>query len=114
MKRHFSLAFWLPLVITAATAFAQPPTAATTGSATAAKSPALTASLLLVKADWSKVPAAKEIETELRGALKDATVPKDLLDDLPGSGPEILFAPEAASIFTPEHYRELLAWLKAK
>src|SRR5205085_1408002 len=59
-----------------------------------------TASLLLVKSDWSKSPHAKEIEAELREAIKDASVPKELLERLPGSGPQILFAPEIVSFYS--------------
>lgn len=76
--------------------------------------PPFSVSLVLVKADWSKVPAAKEIEAELRVALKDASIPQELLDELPGSGPQILFAPELVGIYSAEHLAELLAWLKTK
>src|SRR6185436_15899374 len=106
----------LSLILAAATAFGQAVPGGTRSSkqpGNSAKPQPLSASLLLLKADWSQVPAAKEIETELRAALKDATVPGDLLDKLPASGPQILFAPETAAIYKPEHYRELVAWLKA-
>src|SRR5262245_8914957 len=107
MKR-FHFAIELPLLFVTAAALGQ---ATTTGksavtSPAEAKSPALAASLLLIKADWSKSTGAKEIETELRAALKDATVPQDLLDALPASGADILFAPEVAAIYTPPHFRE--------
>ena len=67
--------------------------------------------MLLVKADWSQLETA---ETELRKALDGAAVPQALLDRLPVSGPEILFATETMSLYTPQHYVDLLAWLKAK
>lgn len=76
--------------------------------------PKFSATLLLIKSDWSKSPHAKEIEAELREALKDASVPKELLDKLPGSGPQILFAPEIVSLYSSEHFAELMAWLKAR
>jgi hypothetical protein len=76
------------------------------------KDPPFVASLLLVKADWSQAPAAKEIEAELRGALKDASVPEDLLRGLPASGSRILFPTGVAGYYTAQHYAELLAWLK--
>jgi multidrug resistance efflux pump len=76
--------------------------------------PKFTATLLLVKADWSKSPHAKEIATELREALKDSAVPQELLDRLPASGPEILFGPMTVGLYSEEHHAELLAWLKAK
>lgn len=77
-------------------------------------SPKFSATLLLVKADWSDSPYAKAIEAELRDALKDASVPKELLDQLPASGPEILFGPQTVALYSEEHHAELIAWLKAK
>lgn len=76
--------------------------------------PPFTASLLLVKADWSQVPEAKEIAAELLKALEGVPVPQELLDKLPASGPQILFPPEIVSQYSSQHYAELLAWLKAK
>ncbi len=67
--------------------------------------------LLLVKSDWSQVPAAKEIEAELRQVLKDITIPQAQLDKLPASAVDVLFAPEIAAIYSSEHYGQLLAWL---
>lgn len=78
------------------------------------KVPSLKASLLLIKADWSQAPAVKEIEADLREVLSGETVAKELLDQLPGSGPSILFPDSAVSIFTKEHYAQLLAWLTTK
>ena len=45
--------------------------------------PTFVASLLLIKADWSQSPAAKEIEADLRKTLSGETVPADLLNSLP-------------------------------
>lgn len=78
--------------------------------------PMFEASLLLVKADWSQVEVANKtlIDAELRKALKGVSVPADLLDKLSASGPEILFPSTIISCYTPAHYAELLAWLKAR
>lgn len=76
--------------------------------------PSFRAQLLCIKYDWSTVGGVQEIEAELRAALKDSSIPKALLDNLPGSAPEILFPPKIISCYTPEHYIELLAWLKEK
>jgi hypothetical protein len=72
------------------------------------------ASLVQIKADWSQLPAAKEIEAELRKALTGEEVPAELLKGLPATGSAILFPLETASRFSQEHFAQLLAWLKAK
>ncbi len=72
------------------------------------------ATLLKVKSDWSQVPAATEIETELRVALKNVSVPGELLDKLPGSGPKILFAPNLVGLYSTANYAQVIAWLRAK
>jgi hypothetical protein len=84
------------------------------GEVKTSKAVPFSATLLLIKADWSASPHAKQIETELREALKDASVPKELLDKLPASGPEILFGPQTVALYSEEHHAELMAWLKAK
>jgi hypothetical protein len=78
--------------------------------------PPFKASMLLIKADWSQVGDVSKavINAELREALKDSAVRQALLDKLPASGPEILFPREIISLYTPQHYAELLAWLEAK
>jgi hypothetical protein len=81
---------------------------------TKVESPPFFAEMLLVKADWSKVPAAKEIEAELRAALKDAAIPKDKLAELPASGAQIFFAPELVAHYQGEQWAEFTAWLAAK
>ncbi len=80
----------------------------------AEKSPAFTATLVRIKADWSEVPAAKEIETDLRTALRGENVDQQVLDNLPAAGAEAIFSPSAAAIYTTEQYRQLLAWLRTK
>src|SRR6185436_9241684 len=71
-----------------------------------------TASLLLVKSDWSQSPFAKRVEQEMRKAAESADVAKELIDKLPASGCEILFSPEIAAIYSKEDFAELLEWLK--
>ncbi len=68
--------------------------------------------LVLIKSDWSNVKDAQDITTEMQRALKDVAVPHSLLDGLPASGPSILFPTEMVSLYTPQHYSDLLAWLK--
>jgi hypothetical protein len=77
-----------------------------------ADKPPFTASLLLVKADWSKSPKAKEIETELREALKGLNVPQEQLDKLPASATEILFPPRVQETYSTQHWQEFLNWLR--
>src|SRR5687767_7551447 len=79
-----------------------------------AEVPPFAASMLLVKSDWSKVPAAKELEAELRAAFKDASIPRELLDKLPASGPQIFFAHEVIARYKTEQFAEFAAWLKTK
>lgn len=74
--------------------------------------PNFRAKLLLVKSDWSKAPSADRLTTVLRAAFKDVSVPQSLLDKLPASGPRILFGPQTAAYYAPQHYAELEAWLK--
>ena len=69
--------------------------------------------LLLVKPDWSQVANAAEIENQLREILADVTVPQEQLDKLPSSATDILFAPEIACLYTPDHFQQLLSWLTA-
>lgn len=76
--------------------------------------PALHARMLLVRADWSRLADAKQTGNELRKAMKDASVPETLLDQLPSSAPEILFPLQMASIYTPQHFAELVNWLREK
>lgn len=75
-------------------------------------SPAAVA-LLIIKSDWSKSPAASEVNTELRTALAEVAVPKELVDQLPASGPQVLFPPGVAGMYSAKDYSELLAWLRA-
>ena len=75
--------------------------------------PPFRAHLLLIKADWAQSKESS-VYVELREALKGASVPQDLLDTLPASGPEILFPTKIISFYTPGHYAGLLAWLEAK
>src|SRR4051794_26217298 len=75
--------------------------------------PPFVASLLLIKADWSQSPTAKEIEADLRKALSSEAVPAELMKTLPASGASILFPVETASHYSKEHYGQLLAWLKS-
>ena len=75
--------------------------------------PPFTSSLLLVKADWSQVPAAKTIDKELRELLKDVAVPAEQMEKLPATGTEVLFAPELIGFYTSEHYAQFHAWLTA-
>src|SRR5262249_34922621 len=72
------------------------------------------AELMLVKADWSQSPAAKEIAADLRQALSSELVSLKLLDELAVSGPGVLFPISAVSIYTTEHYGQVLAWLKTR
>src|SRR5687768_6564528 len=116
MKRISSLLLILLTLLLAPLAAQEPekPAAEAPPKDAAAEQPPFSAALLLIKADWSKVPAAKEIEAELREALKDAEVPKELMDKLPASGPQILFAPETVAFYSLEHAAELLEWLQTK
>lgn len=81
-------------------------------TADAAAEPPLSAALLLIKADWAQSPHAKTINDDLRAALKDATVPQALIDELPASGPQVLFPPDITLHYSIEHFAELAAWLK--
>lgn len=75
--------------------------------------PQFQASLLNIKADWTQSPAAKEIEADLRKAWgQDHPNLKQLDKDLK-AGPGLLFSPDA-SIYTREHYVQVLLWLKAR
>ena len=76
--------------------------------------PKFEARMLLIKADWLPDEGAKTIEDDLRQALDGAAIPKKLLDQLPGSGPEILFPRQIVSLYKLEHYADLLEWLKAR
>jgi hypothetical protein len=70
------------------------------------------ASLLVVKSDWSKSPFGERVADDVRKATEGTAVAKEVLDRLPASGREILFAPEIASIYSKENFAELLQWLK--
>jgi hypothetical protein len=88
-------------------------TAAVTGQeAPVNDQPSLTASLLLVKADWSKSELAISINEDLQKALKDESVPADLRGRLPASATTILFPAETALIYQREHYFSLVQWLE--
>jgi hypothetical protein len=67
-----------------------------------------------VSADWSQVPAAKEIDAELRQAVVDLEVPQELLNKLPASAPDILFPPRVQAIYSAEHFAQFEAWLAAR
>src|SRR5262245_143573 len=97
---------------------AEPQEAETKSSTTATQaeakqSPPFVASLLLIKSDWSQSPFAKEIDTELHQAWGEQP---EILK--PGEkrqiGPGNLFFTTVASIYTEQHYAQLLAWLKAR
>lgn len=113
LQQHIAL-FVLLLLTSVAWSQETPPAEAKPADAAKETAPKFSATLLLIKADWSKSPHAKEIEAELREALKDASVPKELLDKLPESGPDILFGPQTVALYSEEHHAELMAWLKAK
>jgi hypothetical protein len=70
--------------------------------------------LVLIKPDWSQVDDAERIRVELQKAMEDAAVPQPMLEGLPASGTSILFPTEMVSLYTPEHYVDLLAWLKQR
>jgi hypothetical protein len=76
--------------------------------------PPFHAYLVLIKPDWSQVDDAERIKLDLQQALKDAAVPQAMLAGLPASGTSILFPTEMVSLYTPEHYVDLLAWLKQR
>jgi hypothetical protein len=113
LQRLFVL-FLFSAFVDAAWSQETPPAEAKSAEAANDAAPKFSATLLLIRSDWTKSPHAKEIETELREALKDVSVPTELLDKLPASGPEILFGPETVALYSEEHHAELMAWLKAK
>ena len=76
--------------------------------------PPFKARLLFLKADWSKAEAAKEIDADLRTALKDAAIPKEAFDQLPRTGPGILFARGMLSVYRAEPFAQVAAWLKQR
>jgi len=69
------------------------------------------AQLLLIKSDWSQGDDADAIEADWREALKDVPLSQELLDKLPTSGPEILFAPDLVKFYKIEHFQQLYRWL---
>ena len=69
------------------------------------------AQLLLIKSDWSQGNNAEEIEAGWREALKDVPLSQELLEKLPASGPEILFAPDLVKFYKIEHFQQLYRWL---
>lgn len=74
--------------------------------------PPFQATLLLIRNDWSQSPKAAEIAAEMRQAFADLTVPPKTLDELPASGPTLLFSEELVSYYEPDRARELIEWLK--
>jgi hypothetical protein len=116
MKRPLFAALWLvPLFVGAAYVVSQEQPASDPAQPADQSPPAaFKATLCFIKVDWSAVPAAKEIEADLRKALSGETVPPELLMDLPASGAAVLFPMESASIYTAEHYAELMIWLTTK
>src|SRR4051812_37196930 len=70
-----------------------------------------TASLLLIKADWSKSPAAKEIDADLRKAFRAEILSKGQLEAFPRTGPAAVFPTDMATIYDRGRYAQLLAWL---
>lgn len=68
--------------------------------------------LLILEADWSKSPTAKQVDADLRTALKGATIPKELGDDLLLHGPEILFGDATVEYYRRDACASLLAWLE--
>lgn len=95
---------------------AAPGSAETTGPADTVTvqpaEPPFQATLLLIKNDWSQSPKAVEIAAEMRQAFADLTVPSKTLDELPASGPTLLFSEELVSYYEPDRARELIEWLK--
>jgi hypothetical protein len=89
-------------------------TSASAQDSSPAKEPPFTASLLLLKADWSQSPAAKEIEADLRKVWSTEPEKLALLDKSDKIDPTRLFSTGGASIYTQEHYAQLVAWLKAR
>lgn len=86
---------------------------AKTGTSTV-EAPPFQASLLLVTADWSKVPAAAAIEKELRAVLQDVELPREQVEKLPATGTDVLFAPGMIGFYTSEHYAQFYEWLNSK
>jgi hypothetical protein len=69
---------------------------------------------LVVRADWVSHPQSEHIERELREVLKGEVVPTSLLDQLPGSGPQILFPTKMVSQYNADTFATFIAWLKAR
>ncbi len=80
-------------------------------SAPSQKDPRFKATLVILEADWSKAPTAKQIEQDLQAALKDVPIPDSLRQNLAASGPQILFAPEQFHAYRPEDANSLFVWL---
>ncbi len=76
-----------------------------------AAKPPFEATLLVLEADWSKSPTAKEVEDDLRRGLIKTAIPEQLRADLLVHGPEILFAQSSIVHYRPEHCAGLLAWM---
>lgn len=74
--------------------------------------PSVRASVLLLKADWSQAPTAKEIEADVRALLAEASLPERLAQDLPASAPLLLFPDDLTAIYDRPGFEAVLAWLK--
>jgi hypothetical protein len=76
----------------------------------AATTPAaeFTASLMLISGDWSKSSEAKQIEADLRAALKDEAVDTKLLENLPHWATVILFPSQAGSVYTEQRFGQFV------
>jgi hypothetical protein len=80
-------------------------------SAPSSKNPRFKATLVILEADWSKAPTAKQIEQDLQTALKDVPIPDSLRQNLAASGPQILFASRQFHAYRPEDANSLFVWL---
>lgn len=76
------------------------------------ESPAITATLYIVEADWSKSPSARLVEDDLREAFKDLKLTPEQRENLLKAAPEILFATEIVPQYTEAHASYLLRWLR--
>lgn len=80
---------------------ATPPPSAT---AVTPKSP-FRVTLMRLKADGSHAGNAKEVEAELSAAFENSKLPQEVIDN---------WGPQTASFYTPQHYSQLLAWMKSR
>lgn len=135
--RLVSLITIVALLVDRGLAQGEPPTGpaeAASRSASESEEGSLEAVLLILEPDWSKSESAKEIEADLATALKDRPIADRLrkprrdfdgymgMDEEDASGdspyrlarfgPRILFPDHSASIYGPDDFDALMAWLQ--